>query len=162
MVICQSFAKIMGLYGERTGALHFVCQDKGTAAKVLSQIKIIIRVNYSSPPKHGARIAAMILNQPTLRQQWLDELVAVTERITKMRNLLRSTLEKIGAPGTWNHVTDQIGMFSFTGLTVKQSEAMVKEHHIYMTKNGRISVAGLTTSNVNYVAQCIKDVKTKY
>lgn len=106
MVIAQSFAKIMGLYGERTGALHFVCQDKATAAKVLSQVKILIRVNYSSPPRHGARIAAMILNQPNLRQQWLDELVAVTDRITAMRNLLRSTLERIGARGTWNHVTE--------------------------------------------------------
>ena len=75
-----------------------------------------------------------------------------------MRNLLRSTLERIGARGTWNHVTDQIGMFSFTGLTVPQSEAMVKKHHIYMTKNGRISVAGLTTKNVEYVANAIKDV----
>lgn len=158
MVISQSFAKIMGLYGERTGALHVVCKDKNTAARVLSQVKILIRVNYSSPPRHGARIAAMILNEPTLRQQWLDELVVVTDRITKMRNLLRSTLEKIGAKGTWNHVTDQIGMFSFTGLTPKQSDAMVNKHHIYMTKNGRISVAGLTTNNVEYVAQCIKDV----
>jgi len=158
MVISQSFAKIMGLYGERAGALHFVCKDKQNAARVLSQVKIIIRVNYSSPPRHGARIASMILNEPNLRQQWLDELVAVTDRITKMRKLLRSTLERIGAKGTWNHVTDQIGMFSFTGLSVKQSEAMVKKHHIYMTKNGRISVAGLTTKNVEYVAQAIKDV----
>jgi len=158
MVIAQSFAKIMGLYGERTGALHFVCKDKQTAAKVLSQVKIVIRVNYSSPPRHGARIASMILNEPNLRQQWLDELVAVTDRITKMRKLLRSTLERIGAKGTWTHVTDQIGMFSFTGLTVKQSEAMVSKHHIYMTKNGRISVAGLTTKNVEYVANAIKDV----
>jgi aspartate/tyrosine/aromatic aminotransferase len=75
-----------------------------------------------------------------------------------MRKLLRSTLEKIGAKGTWNHVTDQIGMFSFTGLTPAQSDAMVKKHHIYMTKNGRISVAGLTSKNVEYVAKCIKDV----
>lgn len=158
MAVTQSFAKIMGLYGERTGALHFVCPDKGTAAKVLSQLKIIIRVNYSSPPIHGARIAAMILNEPDLRQQWLNELVAVTDRITKMRNLLRATLEKIGAKGSWSHVTEQIGMFSFTGLSVKQSEAMVSKHHIYMTKNGRISVAGLTTANIPYVAACIKDV----
>lgn len=93
-----------------------------------------------------------------MRQQWLDELVAVTDRITKMRHLLRQKLEEIGAKGTWAHVTEQIGMFSFTGLTVKQSEAMVKKHHVYMTKNGRISVAGLTTSNVPYVAQAIKDV----
>lgn len=106
MVIAQSFAKIMGLYGERTGALHFVCKDKKTADTVLTQLKIIIRVNYSSPPRHGARIASMILNTPNLRQQWLDELIAVTDRITKMRKLLRSTLERIGAKGTWNHVTD--------------------------------------------------------
>lgn len=158
MAITQSFAKIMGLYGERCGALHFVCKDKDTAAKVLSQVKILIRVNYSSPPRHGARIAAMILNKPDLRQQWLNELVAVCERITKMRQLLRSTLEKNGTKGSWSHVTEQIGMFSFTGLTPAQSDAMVKKHHIYMTKNGRISVAGLTTKNVEYVAKCIKDV----
>lgn len=162
MVISQSFAKTMGLYGERTGALHVVCSDKGVAEKVLSQLKIIVRVNYSSPPAHGARIASLILNEVPLRNQWLGELVAVTDRITRMRVLLRENLEKIGAPGTWNHVTDQIGMFSFTGLTPKQSEAMVKEHSIYMTTNGRISVCGLTQANVAYVAECIKDVLTKY
>ena len=158
MVIAQSFAKIMGLYGERTGALHFVCNDSKVAGRVLSQVKIIVRTAYSSPPKHGARIAGMILSDPNMRQQWLDELVAVTDRITEMRNLLRSNLERIGAKGSWEHVTKQIGMFSFTGLSVKQSEAMVKQHHIYMTKNGRISVAGLTKGNVEYVAQCIKNV----
>lgn len=89
MVIAQSFAKIMGLYGERTGALHFVCQDKSVASKVLSQLKIVIRTNYSSPPKHGARIAALILNKPELRAQWLEELINVTNRITEMRTLLR-------------------------------------------------------------------------
>ena len=75
-----------------------------------------------------------------------------------MRILLRKELENIKAPGTWDHVTTQIGMFSFTGLTVKQSEAMVDKHHIYMTKNGRISICGLTRANIPYVAQCIKDV----
>jgi len=148
----------MGLYGERTGALHFVCKNKETAAKVLSQVKILIRVNYSSPPRHGARIATAILNDPNLRQQWLNELGPVCDRITRMRHLLRTNLEKIGAKGSWNHVTDQIGMFSFTGLTPAQSDAMVKTHSIYMTKNGRISVAGITTKNVEYVAKCIKDV----
>jgi aspartate/tyrosine/aromatic aminotransferase len=162
MVIAQSFAKIMGLYGERTGALHFVTADKAVGAKVLSQIKIIIRGNYSSPPLYGARIAAIILNQPEMRQQWLNELIMVTNRITAMRKALRQNLEQIGAKGTWDHVTTQIGMFSFTGLTPKQSEAMVSKHHIYMTKNGRISVAGLTNDNVAYVAQCIKDVTNNY
>lgn len=79
-----------------------------------------------------------------------------------MREALRAELERNGAKGTWDHVTTQIGMFSFTGLTVKQSEAMVKQHHIYMTKNGRISVAGLTKKNVPYVAAAIKDVLEKY
>ena len=158
MVIAQSFAKIMGLYGERTGALHFVCADKASAARVLSQVKIIVRSNYSSPPKHGARIAAAILNTPELRQQWLDELVLVCKRMNGMRQALRSALEKKGVKGDWSHITTQIGMFSFTGLSVKQSEAMVKKHSIYMTKNGRISIAGITSKNVDYVASCIKDV----
>ena len=94
MVIAQSFAKIMGLYGERTGALHFVCADKVTAQRVMSQVKIIVRTNYSSPPKHGARIAAAILNDPAMRQQWLDELVVVCARMNDMRNALRGALEK--------------------------------------------------------------------
>ena len=158
MVIAQSFAKIMGLYGERTGCLHFVCADKDAAARTLSQVKIIVRCNYSSPPKHGARIAAAILNQPALRQQWLDELVAVCKRMNDMRAALRGAIEKKGVKGDWSHITTQIGMFSFTGLTVKQSEAMVKQHSIYMTKNGRISVCGITTKNVDYIAESIKDV----
>lgn len=158
MVICQSFAKTMGLYGERTGALHVVCNDKADAERVLSQIKILIRTNYSSPPKHGARIASAILNNVELRNQWLGELVAVTDRINDMRKALRSAIEKVGVKGDWSHITTQIGMFSFTGLTVKQSEAMVSKHSVYMTKNGRISICGLTTKNVDYVASAIKDV----
>ena len=162
MVIAQSFAKIMGLYGERTGCLHFVCADDKAAARVLSQVKIIVRTNYSSPPKHGARIAAKILNDPSLRQQWLDELVAVCKRMNDMRTALRSAIEAKGVKGDWSHITTQIGMFSFTGLSVKQSETMVKKHSIYMTKNGRISVCGITTKNVDYVASCIKDVIDNY
>lgn len=158
MIIAQSFAKIMGLYGERCGALHFVTQDKATAARVLSQVKIVIRTSYSSPPKHGARIAGMILSVPEMRQQWLDELVVVTNRINEMRNLLRSHLERLGAKGTWEHITNQIGMFSFTGLTAPQSKAMVSKHHVYMLANGRISIAGLTAMNVEYVARAMKDV----
>jgi len=162
MVIAQSFAKIMGLYGERTGALHFVCHDKATAGRVMSQVKIIVRQNYSSPPKHGARIAAAILNDPSNRQQWLNELVIVCKRMNDMRAALRSAIERQGVKGDWSHITTQIGMFSFTGLTVKQSEAMVKKHSIYMTKNGRISVAGITSKNVDYIAAAIKDVTTNY
>ena len=158
MIVAQSFAKIMGLYGERTGALHIVCKDKETAGRVMSQLKILIRTNYSSPPKHGARIAGAILTNPTYRQQWLDELVNVTKRMNDMRWALRKAIEAKGVKGDWSHITTQIGMFSFTGLTLKQSEAMVKKHDIYMTKNGRISICGVTTKNVDYIANCIKDV----
>merc|ERR1719313_2003226 len=136
MCIAQSFAKIMGLYGERTGALHFVCADKATAGRVLSQVKIIIRTNYSSPPKHGARIAGMILNDAALRAEWLQNLKDVTKRMNDMRAALRGELEKIGAKGDWSHITKQIGMFSLTGLTPAQVDEMVKEHSIYMTKDG--------------------------
>jgi len=118
-MIAQSFAKTMGLYGERTGALHIVCKDTAVAKKVQSQVKVVIRSNYSNPPKHGARIAALVLNDLNLRQQWLAELVNVTKRIAEMRQLLRQSLEQIGTKGTWDHVTNQIGMFSFTGLTPK-------------------------------------------
>ena len=162
MVIAQSFAKIMGLYGERTGALHFVCANKESAARVMSQAKIIVRSNYSSPPKHGARVAAAILNDPSNRQQWLDELVTVCKRMNDMRAALRGALEKKGVKGDWSHITTQIGMFSFTGLSPKQSDTMVKKHSIYMTKNGRISVCGITTKNVDYIADCIKDVVDNY
>lgn len=105
-------------------------------------------------------IAAAILTKPEIRKQWLAELGPVCKRMTEMRVALRSALEKKGVPGDWSHITTQIGMFSFTGLTPEQSDKMVKQHHIYMTKNGRISVCGITTKNVDYIAECIKDVVT--
>ena len=92
MIIAQSFAKTMGLYGERTGAMHVVCKDKATAEIVLSQVKIVIRSNYSSPPIHGARIAGKILTNPANREQWLKELRAVTDRMNGMRTLLKGEL----------------------------------------------------------------------
>lgn len=92
-MIAQSFAKTMGLYGERCGALHIVCGNKDIASKVRSQVKIVIRSNYSNPPKHGARIAALVLNDLDLRQQWLHELVNVCKRIAEMRILLQRSLE---------------------------------------------------------------------
>ena len=120
LVVAQSFAKIMGLYGERIGALHIVCKDKDTATRVESQIKLLIRANYSSPPLNGARIAGMVLSDPDMKKEWLDNLKSVTDRITAMRELLKNKLTEIGAKsstGNWDHITTQIGMFSFTGLT---------------------------------------------
>lgn len=148
----------MGLYGERTGAMHIICADKKTKDIVISQVRGIVRAAYSSPPKHGAMVAAAILTKPDNRQQWLNELGPVCQRINDMRAALRSAIEKKGVPGDWSHITTQIGMFSFTGLTPAQSDKMVNKHHIYMTKNGRISICGITTKNVDYIADCIKDV----
>lgn len=148
----------MGLYGERTGAMHIVCKDKATADKVSSQVKILIRRNYSSPPIHGGRIASKILNDPENRKQWLKELKVVTDRMNKMRVDLKAALIKNGTKGNWDHVTNQIGMFCYTGLTSKQCDMLTDKHHIYLTKNGRIAITGLFTTNVEYVANAIKDV----
>jgi aspartate/tyrosine/aromatic aminotransferase len=156
--LAQSFAKNFGLYGERIGYIHVRCSSKDSADAVLSQLKILIRQAYSSPPRHGAAIVYKILSSPELKAQWLGELKLMSDRILQMRTALRSAIEAKGTPGTWNHITDQIGMFSFTGLTNPQVERMVNELHIYMTKDGRISVAGLNPGNVNYVAESIDKV----
>jgi aspartate aminotransferase len=158
--IAQSFAKNFGLYGERIGYIHVKCETKEVAAAVLSQLKIVVRQLYSSPPRHGAAIANKILSDPTLKAQWLAELKLMSDRIVEMRTALRTAIEKNGTPGTWNHVTDQIGMFTFTGLPPAQVERMVNEFSIYMTGDGRISLAGLNPGNVQYVADSIDKVVT--
>lgn len=153
--LAQSFAKSFGLYGERIGYIHIKCETKESAAAVLSQLKVLILQAYSSPPRHGAALVNKVLSTPSLKQQWLSELKLMSNRIVEMRKALRAAIEAKGTPGTWNHVTDQIGLFTSTGLTPPQVERMVKEFHIYMTADGRISVAGLNPSNVRYVADCI-------
>jgi len=159
-VICaQSYAKNFGLYGERTGALVCVASDKPTAEAVLSQLKqTCVRPTFSSPPIHGARIVARTIHNPELFAAWRVELKGMADRIVSMRKLLLDELVKIGCPGDWTHITSQIGMFSFTGLTPPQVESMTRDHHIYMTKDGRISMAGVTNSNVPKLAAAMKAV----
>merc|ERR1712118_463652 len=149
-VLTQSFAKNFGLYGERIGVLHFVCADKERADAVLSQVKLVVRPMYSSPPKQGAALVAKVLGDPELKE--------MSDRIVKMRHMLRKKLEELGTPGTWNHITDQIGMFSYTGLSVPQCERLQNEFHIYLLKSGRISMAGLNEGNINYFAEKIDKV----
>merc|ERR1711904_761542 len=156
--LAQSFAKNFGLYGERIGYIHIKCASKDVAPAVLSQMKIFVRQAYSSPPRHGAAIVYKILSTPALKKQWLGELTLMSNRIVEMRGALRAALEAKNTPGTWNHVTDQIGMFTYTGLTPPQVERMVQEFSIYMTADGRISVAGLNPGNVQYVADCMDKV----
>ncbi|KAI2662410.1 Aspartate aminotransferase, mitochondrial [Labeo rohita] len=158
VLLSQSFAKNMGLYGERVGGFTVVCADAEEAKRVESQLKILIRPIYSNPPMNGARIAATILNTPELRSTWLEEVKGMADRIIKMREMLVANLKKEGSSQNWQHVTDQIGMFCFTGLQPEQVERLINEFSVYMTKDGRISVAGVTSGNVGYLAHAIHQV----
>jgi len=158
IIASQSFAKNIGLYGERVGTFSVVCANKGKVAAVLSQLDIIIRNLYSNPPKHGAYIVKKVLSTPALNKMWQEELLSMSLRIQDMRSALKAELLKLGTPGNWDHITSQIGMFSFTGLNPAQCKLMVEKHHIYMLGNGRISMAGVNTKNVKYMAACIDAV----
>jgi len=113
---------------------------------------------YSNPPVHGARIASAILNDSSLNKQWLGEVKDMADRIIKMRALLKENLEKLGSKRDWSHITSQIGMFAYTGLKPDQMDVLAKEHSVYATKDGRISVAGITSSNVQRLAESIHKV----
>lgn len=116
-----------GLYGERTGAFSIVCESVEEKKRVDSQIKILVRPMYSNPPVHGARIASAVLNDPELNKQWLAEVKGMAERIIKMRALLKENLKQLGSKRDWNHITNQIGMFAYTGLKPEQMDALAKE-----------------------------------
>ncbi|KAI9870196.1 MAG: aspartate transaminase aat1 [Pleopsidium flavum] len=125
--LAQSFAKNMGLYGERVGAFSIVCESAEEKKRVDSQLKILVRPLYSNPPVHGARIASEILNDPALNRQWLGEVKGMADRIISMRALLKENLEKLGSKHDWSHITSQIGMFAYTGLTPQQMDRLAKE-----------------------------------
>ena len=156
MIVTQSFSKTMGLYGERAGCCHFVANNEKTCQILITQLRVVVRVNYSNPPLHPMRLVLKVLSDEKLCHDWKIELKSVADRIIEMRKLLRAELERIGTPGDWSNITNQIGMFSYTGLSETQSERMTKKYHIYMLKNGRISMSGLTTTNVPLVASCMK------
>merc|ERR1719433_2271528 len=135
--------------------LHVVCANADRAKVALSQLKLVIRPMYSSPPRHGAELVMRILGDPARFTQWEAELKAMADRILEVRSLLRKGLEDKGTPGTWHHVTDQIGMFSFTGLTPAQCKRLTEQHHIYLLTSGRISLAGLNKNNIQYMVDCV-------
>ncbi|XP_044752530.1 aspartate aminotransferase, mitochondrial [Coccinella septempunctata] len=158
IALCQSYAKNMGLYGERVGAFSITTADNDETARVLSQIKILIRPMYSNPPINGARIVSEILGDSKLKADWLLEVKEMANRIISVRSKLRENLKKEGSTRNWQHITDQIGMFCFTGLNAEQVDKLVKEHSVYLTKDGRISMAGVTSKNVEYLAHAIHQV----
>ncbi|KAJ6519882.1 glutamic oxaloacetic transaminase AAT1 [Mycena sanguinolenta] len=156
VALCQSFAKNMGLYGERVGAFSLVTADPAEKARVDSQLKIIIRPMYSNPPSHGARIANTILSNEELYAEWEREVKGMADRIISMREKLYNTLTNdLKTPGNWSHIKSQIGMFSFTGLKKDQTAVLAEKAHIYMTADGRISMAGLNASNISYFAESV-------
>lgn len=136
LCVAQSFAKNFGLYGERTGAFHFVSAPGAEASiatsHIASQLAILQRSEISNPPAYGARIASRVLNDPSLFSQWEDDLRTMSGRIQEMRRGLRERLEARGTPGSWDHITSQIGMFSFTGLTEAQVKILRDKWHVYM------------------------------
>uniref|UniRef100_A0A336ME91 Aspartate aminotransferase n=1 Tax=Culicoides sonorensis TaxID=179676 RepID=A0A336ME91_CULSO len=158
LLCSQSFAKNFGLYNERIGNLTVVQRDASTTAAVASQITLLIRGMYSNPPAFGARIVSTVLNDPELRQEWMECIKTMSGRIIKMRQALFDELTKLGTPGTWTHITQQIGMFSYTGLNPEQVKKLINEHHIYLLSSGRINMCGLNEKNVEYVAKAIHAV----
>ncbi|CAM8949537.1 unnamed protein product [Rhodiola kirilowii] len=158
----QSYAKNLGLYGERVGALSIICGSSDVARKVESQLKLVIRPMYSSPPIHGASLVATILTDRDLYHEWTIELKGMADRIISMRHQLSDALRLRGTPGDWSHIIKQIGMFTFTGLNKAQVEFMTKEYHIYMTSDGRISMAGLSSKTVPHLADAIHAAVTRF
>uniref|UniRef100_A0A3P9QAZ3 Aspartate aminotransferase n=1 Tax=Poecilia reticulata TaxID=8081 RepID=A0A3P9QAZ3_POERE len=161
LFIAQSFSKNFGLYNERVGNLTVVSKDNENLTRVLSQMEKIVRTTWSNPPSQGARIVSKTLNSPELFAEWFDNVKTMADRVLLMRDQLKSKLLALGTPGTWDHITQQIGMFSFTGLNPKQVEYLIKEKHVYLMASGRINMCGLTSKNIDYVSQAIHEAVTK-
>ncbi|XP_041370345.1 aspartate aminotransferase, cytoplasmic-like [Gigantopelta aegis] len=157
----QSFSKNFGLYNERTGNLCVVNRSPEMKAQVKSQLEIIVRTMWSNPPNHGARIVASVLNNNSQFNDWKENVKTMANRILNNRKLLYDKLRAKGTPGTWDHIINQIGMFSFTGLGPRQVTHLIDNYHIYLMKEGgRINMCAITSKNVDYVVEAIHDAIT--
>eukprot|EP00898_Chlorokybus_atmophyticus_P009165 jgi/Chlat1/924/Chrsp108S01361 len=169
VLVAQSYSKNLGLsnafenldsprYAERVGAMNVVCNSSDVATRVQSQLKRIARPMYSNPPVHGARIAATVIGDPALFKKWNEEMEMMAGRIKGVRQSLYEKLTELDKSGKdWSFILKQIGMFSFTGMTPAQVENMTNQHHVYMTKDGRISLAGLNLAKCEYLAKAMID-----
>lgn len=161
ILAAQSFSKNFGLYNERVGQLLFVTKTAEDLPKIRSQLVMIVRETWSNPPAHGALVVSTVLNNPQLYAEWRESVRTMAERILKMRQLLYEKLTALNTPGTWEHIVKQTGMFSYTGLNAAQAEYLIKEKHIYLLRDGRINMCGVTTANSDYVASSIHEAVTK-
>ncbi len=153
--VATSFSKSFSLYGERVGGLSVVCADKDEAARVLSQLKVAVRTNYSNPPTHGAQVVTTVLTTPSLRHQWEDELAGMRLRIREMRSALANGLKSAGVTSDLSYITRQKGMFSYSGLTQAQMQRLRAEFGVYGVDSGRICVAALNHGNLPSVIEAI-------
>ena len=156
--VATSFSKSFSLYGERVGALSVLCKDKEETSRVLSQLKIMVRTNYSNPPIHGGAVVAMVLGDPELHAMWESELGEMRIRIKAMRQKLVDGLKAAGVKEDMSFITKQIGMFSYSGLSKDQMVRLRTEFGIYGTDTGRMCVAALNSKNIDYVCASIAKV----
>jgi aromatic-amino-acid transaminase len=157
-LVSTSFSKSFSLYGERVGALSVACESKEEADRVMSQLKIAIRTNYSNPPTHGATVCANVLNTPELRTMWETELGEMRVRIKAMRSAFVEKLKAAGVKADMSFITTQIGMFSYSGLSKDQMVRLRNEFGVYGTDTGRMCVAALNSKNIDYVCASIAKV----
>ncbi|RQS40919.1 amino acid aminotransferase [Burkholderia sp. Bp8990] len=158
VVVTNSFSKNFSLYGERVGALSIVCSDAEIAARVQGQLKAAVRKVYSSPPAFGSQLVGAVLTDQALSQQWQREVGKMQQRMKAMRHTLRSALEAMAPEVDARYLTDQRGMFSYTGLTSAEVDALREHKSIYLVQSGRMCVAGLNDGNAAYVGEAIADV----
>ncbi len=157
-LVSTSFSKSFSLYGERVGALSVLCRDKEEAGRILSQLKLVIRANYSNPPTHGGQVVATVLNTPELRALWEKELAAMRVRIKQMRSSMVEKLKAAGVKQDMSFIAQQVGMFSYSGLTKDQMVRLRSEFSVYGTDTGRMCVAALNSKNIDYVCASIAKV----
>ena len=157
-MVASSFSKSFSLYGERVGGLSLITANADEAARVLSQVKRVIRTNYSNPPTHGGGIVSDVLNSPELRALWEQELGEMRDRIRQMRAAFTEKLKALGTQQDFSFVTKQRGMFSFSGLSVQQVDRLREEHAIYAISTGRICVAALNSNNIDRVVRAVASV----
>lgn len=157
-IVSHSFSKIFSLYGERIGSLSFVCDDGSSAKNVLGQLKATVRRIYSSPAANGALLVSQVLNDPTLFSQWQAEVEEMRQRILSMRGLLKEKLSQALPELDFTYLTQQQGMFSYTGLTADQVDLLKQHYGIYLVRSGRMCTAGLNLSNIDYVAESMAAV----
>ncbi|WMY95121.1 MAG: amino acid aminotransferase [Arsenophonus sp.] len=158
MIIATSYSKNFSLYNERVGACTIIASDSNQADYILSQMQSIVRCNYSNPPFHGAAIVTSILSNETLKNEWIEELTIMRQRIQRMRQLLVNTLLEKGAKKDFSFISKQNGMFSFSGLTESQVIKLREKYAIYMVHSGRINVSGLILENIVPLCKAIIDV----